>query len=78
MPKKSKKCSRNKARALLWYSYTTTNLGVKLIMAIALTSVALGIHPIKNQAQFFNRCITQVENDKNNISSAVRFCNGGD
>ena len=73
--KKSKKC--RSSRKILWWFFGTANLGAKCLAALALVGIAIKISPIKYQAKSFNECITERMNTGQNISNAVRFCNGG-
>ena len=72
--KDSKKCGKNKK---LMFAYGIIQIGSSSLSAIALTLIALGICSLKNESKFFNLCVEEVRGSSSNISSAVRFCNGG-
>ena len=77
MGKKSKKCSSNKSRRILWYAFTAAGLGARGLAALALVVISIKMHPMKYQSKSFNACVQELRDTGKSISDSVRFCNGG-
>ena len=73
--KKSKKCS--KGRRVLWYIFGGAGLSFRGLAALSLLAIAIMLCPLKQEASSFNACVEEVREGGANISSSVRFCNGG-
>ena len=76
--KKSKDCSSNNKRRLIWYSVSAAGLGLRGFATIALLAIAMMLCSIKKESKAFNNCVEEIQNSGKSISEAVRYCNGGD
>ena len=77
MSKKTKKCSSNKNRKLIWYAFTTMGLGARVLTGLALVAISIKMNPIKYQASFFNDCVEEIRETGKSMATSVRICNGG-
>ncbi len=77
MGKKSKKCSSDKSRRMLWFAFSAAGLGAKGLAALALVAISIKMHPLQYQSKLFNACVEEIKEIGNPISDSVRFCNGG-
>ncbi len=78
MGKKSKKCSSNKSRRILWYAFTVAGLGSRGLAALALIVIAIKLQPLKYHSKFFNTCVEETIDTGRSVPDSVRFCNGGE
>ena len=78
MGKKSKKCSSNKSRRIIWYAISAAGMGSRAIIALALVVTSIKIQPLKYQSELFNTCVEEIRISGKAISESVRICNGGD
>ena len=69
-----KKCGGKKEAML---AYGVIQLGTSVVSALSLAAIALGFCSMKQEAKVFKACVEEVRKNGNNVSSAVRFCNGG-
>ena len=74
--KKLKGCSSSKR--LLWFVYSGVAIGIRGLATLSLVAIAIKLHPLKYQANFFNTCVEESIKDGRSISTAVNFCNGAD
>ena len=72
--KDSQKCGKNKKVML---AYGLLQLSSSVVSALALAAIAVGFCSLKQEAKVFNECVEEVRDSGKNVSSAVRFCNGG-
>tara|TARA_Y100001968_G_scaffold211900_1_gene195032 strand:+ start:364 stop:603 length:240 start_codon:yes stop_codon:yes gene_type:complete len=59
------------------FAYGIIQLSSNVAIAVALTGIALSFCSLKKEAEFFNKCVEEVQASGRNSSSSVRFCNGG-
>ncbi len=72
--KDSEKCSGKKK---IMFAYGFIQLGSSFVSAIALAAIAFGFCSLKKESKLFNNCVTEIIEDGNSTSEAVRYCNGG-
>ncbi len=77
MGKKSKKCSTNKRKRLLWYAFGAAGLGARGLAALAVLAIAIMLCSIKKESKVFTQCVEEVQSQGQSVSVAVNFCNGG-
>ena len=77
--KLSKKKKGNcKRRSALFAAYGILKLSANLVSAIALCSITFNLIGIKKESDNFNKCINEMNVKSIEISSSVRYCNGGE
>ena len=69
-----RKCS-NKNKIMFAYGFI--QISSRVVSAIALAAIALGLCSIKNESKLFNNCVEEVTKEVKSNSKAVRYCNGG-
>ena len=72
--KDSIKCSGKKN---IMFAYGFIQLGSSFVSAVALAAIAFGLCSVKKESKLFNNCVTEIIEDGNSNSQAVRYCNGG-
>ena len=72
--KDSKNCG-GKKKIMLAYGFI--QLGSSFVSALALAAIAFGFCSIKKESKMFNSCVTEIIENGNTNSEAVRYCNGG-
>ncbi len=78
MGKKSKKCSSNKNRRMLWFAFNAVALASRGMTALTLILISIKIHPLKVQSMYFKTCVEEIKERGNSISGSVEYCNGSD
>ena len=51
MGKKSKKCSSDKSRRMLWFAFSAAGLGARGLAALALVTISIKMHPLQYQSK---------------------------
>ena len=77
MGKKSKKCSSDKSKRMLWFAFSAAGIVARGLAAFALVAISIKMHPLQYHSKLFNACVEEVKENSNSISDSVRFCNGG-
>jgi len=72
--KDPKKCGSKKK---IMFAYGFIQLGSSFVSAVALAAIAFGFCSLKKEAKVFNDCVTEIKENGNTNSEAVRYCNGG-
>tara|TARA_Y100001968_G_C19429398_1_gene756155 strand:+ start:1537 stop:1788 length:252 start_codon:yes stop_codon:yes gene_type:complete len=78
-PKKisKKKRANNRSKSALFATYGIAKLSANLVSAIALCSISFSLNSIKKNSDNFNKCINEMNVKSIQVSSSVRYCNGG-
>ena len=61
----------------LMLAYGVVQLGSKVVSAVALVAIALGICSLKKESNFFNECVLEMRATGSPTADSVRFCTGG-
>ena len=79
MTKEEKKAKKKKScgNRSLMLAFGITNLGTRVVTAASLVAISLSFCSITKESMVFNDCVEEVRSYGNNVSNAVRFCNGG-
>tara|TARA_Y100001968_G_C18950636_1_gene523063 strand:- start:226 stop:465 length:240 start_codon:yes stop_codon:yes gene_type:complete len=72
--KDKKQCG---GKAKMMFTYGIIQLTSNAISAVAIALIALGFCALKKEANVFNECVEEMQENGKSTSSAVNFCNGG-
>ncbi len=59
------------------FAYGVIQLGAKVVSAVALVAIALGLCALKKESNFFNECVEEIKATGSPTADSVRFCTGG-